>query len=277
MQIADVIVSALPYIRKFHDTIFVIKYGGAAQIDDELKAKFAQDITLLRMVGIKVVVVHGGGKDINFYLDRLGIKSEFKDGLRVTSKETMEVVEMVLAGKINSQITSYLNDNGTKAMGICGKDVHLMEAEALNFEKYGYVGKIKRVDTDTINYLLDGGYVPVIAPIAFGTNSQTFNINADWCASAIARELKAQKVIFLSDIKGVLDKDGKLIAKLNKDLIDNLKDDGTINGGMIPKIDSCLECVLNGVESAQIIDGRVAHSLLLEVFTDRGVGSMITC
>ncbi|MCR8678486.1 MULTISPECIES: acetylglutamate kinase [Campylobacter] len=272
---AEVILSALPYIQKFRDKIFVIKYGGAAQIDDKLKDSFARDIVLLQIVGIKVILVHGGGKTINSFLDRLEIKSEFINGLRVTDSQTMQIVEMALSGLVNKEITSILNKHGARAIGVSGKDDNMLKAKAMDNGKYGYVGDITSVDDRLINSLLDDGLIPVIAPIAIGENYESYNINADLCASTIASKLRANKVIFLSDIKGVLDKNSNLIGKLNENSINELKKDGTISGGMIPKIDACLECIRSGVGSAHIIDGRIPHSLLLEIFTDEGIGSII--
>ncbi|AII14961.1 acetylglutamate kinase [Campylobacter iguaniorum] len=275
IKTAEVILSALPYIQKFRDEVFVIKYGGAAQIDESLKNDFARDVVLLQLVGIKVVIVHGGGKKINSFLDKLHIQSEFVDGLRVTDKDAMEVVEMTLSGLVNKEITSLLNKHGARAIGISGKDDNMLRAKSLDGGKYGFVGDITSVNDRVINSALAGGLIPVIAPIAVGDEYETYNINADLCASAIASKLKTKKVIFLSDIKGVLGSDGELISKLNESSISELKASGVISGGMIPKIDACLECVQSGVEAAHIIDGRVKHSLLLELFTDEGIGSVI--
>lgn len=273
---AEIILSALPYIQKFHGQIFVVKYGGSAQIDESLKDNFARDIVLLQLIGIKVVVVHGGGKKINSFLEQLDIKSDFVDGLRVTDEKAMEIVEMTLSGLINKQITSLLVRHGARAVGISGKDDGMLKAKPLNNGKYGLVGEITSVNDEVIKALLTSDIVPVIAPIASDENARSYNINADSCASAIAMKLRAQKVIFLSDISGVLDKNGELISRLNAQKIATLKADGTINGGMIPKLDACLECVNNGVGRVHIIDGRVAHSLLLELFTDEGIGTIIT-
>jgi len=275
LQVAQVIISALPYIQKFRNKIFVVKYGGSAQIDDTLKNDFVRDIALLQLVGCKVVVVHGGGKKINSYLDRLHIKSEFVDGLRVTDKETMEIVEMVLSGNINKEITALLNKNGARAIGVSGKDANLLKAKILNGGKYGFVGEIERVNTYVLNGLLENGLIPVVAPVATDDEANSYNINADLCASKIASALKAERVIFLTDTRGILDKNGNLISKLNEAHITALKEDGTINGGMIPKVDAALECVKNGVANAHILDGRLPHSLLLELFTDDGIGTMI--
>ena len=275
IQTAEIILSALPYIQKFRGQVFVIKYGGAAQTDEGLKNDFARDIVLLQLVGIKVVIVHGGGKKINSLLDKLNIESHFEDGLRVTNKDTMEVVEMALSGLINKEITSLLVAHGARAVGISGKDDGLLRASAFNLEKYGFVGKIDEVNEAVINALLKEDIIPVIAPIALGANATSYNINADLAASAIAAKLRASKAIFLSDIKGVLDKNGELISKLDEAKIAELKSGGTISGGMIPKLEASLECIKAGAKAVHIIDGRVAHSLLLEIFTDEGIGSVI--
>ena len=275
IKTAEIILSALPYIQKFRGQVFVIKYGGAAQTDEGLKNDFARDIVLLQLVGIKVVIVHGGGKKINSLLDKLNIESHFEDGLRVTNKDTMEVVEMALSGLINKEITSLLVAHGARAVGISGKDDGLLRASAFNLEKYGFVGKIDEVNEAVINALLKEDIIPVIAPIALGANATSYNINADLAASAIAAKLRASKAIFLSDIKGVLDKNGELISKLDETKIAELKSGGTISGGMIPKLEASLECIKAGAKAVHIIDGRVAHSLLLEIFTDEGIGSVI--
>ena len=275
IKTAEIILSALPYIQKFRGQVFVIKYGGAAQTDEGLKSDFARDIVLLQLVGIKVVIVHGGGKKINSLLDKLNIESHFEDGLRVTNKDTMEVVEMALSGLINKEITSLLVAHGARAVGISGKDDGLLRASAFNLEKYGFVGKIDAVNEAVINALLKEDIIPVIAPIALGENATSYNINADLAASAIAAKLRASKAIFLSDIKGVLDKNGELISKLDEAKIAELKNNGTISGGMIPKLEASLECIKAGAKAVHIIDGRVAHSLLLEIFTDEGIGSVI--
>ncbi|MDY3668084.1 MAG: acetylglutamate kinase [Campylobacter sp.] len=275
IKTAEIILSALPYIQKFRGQVFVIKYGGAAQTDEGLKSDFARDIVLLQLVGIKVVIVHGGGKKINSLLDKLNIESHFEDGLRVTNKDTMEVVEMALSGLINKEITSLLVAHGARAVGISGKDDGLLRASAFNLEKYGFVGKIDAVNEAVINALLKEDIIPVIAPIALGENATSYNINADLAASAIAAKLRASKAIFLSDIKGVLDKNGELISKLDEAKIAELKNNGTISGGMIPKLEASLECIKAGAKAVHIIDGRLAHSLLLEIFTDEGIGSVI--
>lgn len=272
---AQVIIKALPYIQKFRNKIFVVKYGGAAQIDEALKSDFVKDIALLQLVGCKVVVVHGGGKKINSYLDRLAIKSEFIDGLRVTDAAAMEVVEMVLSGNVNKEITALLNKNGARALGVSGKDANLLKARVLEGGKYGFVGEIEHVNTAVLNGLLENGLIPVIAPIATDDDGGSYNINADLCASSVASTLKAERVIFLTDTRGILDADKNLISKLNEAQILQLKSSGVISGGMIPKVDAALECVKNGVKNAHILDGRLPHSLLLELFTDDGIGTMI--
>ncbi|MDO5045795.1 acetylglutamate kinase [Campylobacter sp.] len=275
IKTAEIIVSALPYIQKFRDKIFVIKYGGAAQIDENLKNDFARDVVLLSLVGIKVVIVHGGGKKINSILDKLEIKSEFVDGLRVTDEDAMEVVEMVLSGLINKEITALLNKHGAKAIGISGKDANMLKAKKLDDGKYGFVGDITDVKEDVIIKLLSDGFIPVIAPIATDDKANSYNINADLCASAVASKLKAEKIMFLTDTAGILDGEKNLISKLDERSISELKSSGVISGGMIPKVDAALECVKSGVKNAHIIDGRLPHSILLELFTDEGIGTMI--
>ena len=274
---AKVLMDALPYIKRYAGEIFVIKYGGSAQINPELKNRFAQDIILLYMVGIKPVIVHGGGKKINELLDKLQVKSEFVDGLRVTSEQVMEVVEMVLGGNINKEIINLLNMHGGKALGLTGKDGKFMTARPKDDGKYGLVGEITEINNSVINNLLNEKFIPVIAPIASGgeLGHPGFNINADLAASKIAASIGAKKVIFLTDIIGVLDKDKNLLSTLTHDEINAYKADETIHGGMIPKVDACIEAVSNGVEKAHIIDGRVEHSILLEIFTNDGIGTVI--
>jgi acetylglutamate kinase len=271
------LLESLPYIQKYTNKIFVIKYGGSAQINPALKDKFAQDILLMYLVGIKPVIVHGGGNKINSILDKMQIKSEFVDGLRVTNEQIMEVVEMVLSGNINKEITLLLNEHGAKAIGINGKDASLLKATAKDGGKYGLVGQIDKIDNSVVKKLLDEKFIPVIAPIASGETlgHPGYNINADLAASQIAKSLNAQKIIFMTDIQGVLDKDKNLLDTLTKDEIEALKKDETIVGGMIPKVDACLEAVNGGVKKAHIIDGRVEHALLLEIFTNSGVGTVI--
>ncbi len=274
-QTVDTLLDSLPYIKKFFGKTIVIKYGGSAQTSPELKEKFAQDIVLLSLVGIKPVIVHGGGARISELLEKLEITSEFVDGQRVTSEETMRVVEMVLSGEINKNITSLLNHHGTRAIGISGKDSGCIKAQPKDDGKFGYTGSITDVNADMINDLVKDGYIPVIAPIADGSkpNHPGYNINADIAASKIASALNAQKVIFLTDTVGVLNKNKELMTSLDKNEVEGYKKDGTIEGGMIPKVDSCIDAIHNGVNKAHIIDGRVEHSILLELFTSSGVGT----
>lgn len=277
IQQAKILLDALPYIKKFRKKTIVIKYGGSAQINPVLKDKFAQDVILLYLVGLKPVIVHGGGKKINALLDKLKVESEFIDGLRVTDEQVMEVVEMVLSGNINKEITTLLNHHGAKAIGISGKDSNFIKAKPLNGGKYGLVGKITKIDKKVIKNLLKEKFIPVVAPIASGDDETHagYNINADLCASKIAASLKAEKILFLTDTKGILNKDGELISRLNQKDVEDLKANGTITGGMLPKVDACLEALEGGVKTAQIIDGRVEHSILLELFTSEGIGTII--
>ena len=277
IQTAQTLLEALPYIKKYANEIFVIKYGGSAQTSSELKDKFAQDIILLYLVGIKPVIVHGGGKKINELLDRLEIDSSFVDGMRVTTKQVMEVVEMVLGGNINSEITTLLNVHGAKALGISGKDANFIIAKPKENGKYGLVGEITHIDDSVIKNLVVDKFIPVIAPIASANEvaHPGFNINADLAASRVASAIGAKKVIFMTDITGVLDKEKNLLDTLTQAQIEAYKTDGTITGGMIPKVDACLEAIHGGVEKAHIIDGRVEHSLLLEILTSEGIGTVI--
>ena len=271
------LLEALPYIKKFRDETIVIKYGGSAQSSDELKAKFAQDIVLLHTVGIRPVVVHGGGKSITKLLDDLGVESKFIDGQRVTNKEAMRIVEMVLSGEINKEIVALLNSQGAKAVGISGKDANFMEAISRDRGDFGYTGDISHIDTTLLDNMIEDNFVPVIAPIASGGTAghPGYNINADLAASKIASSINARKILFLTDTPGVLDKNGKLIRTLDLKETEDLKADGTIHGGMVPKVDACLEAVRSGVKKAHIIDGRLEHSLLLEILTNRGIGTCI--
>lgn len=277
IETAQTLLEALPYIKKYANETFVIKYGGSAQINPELKDKFAQDIILLYLVGIKPVIVHGGGNKINAMLDKLEIESEFVDGMRVTSEQVMEVVEMVLGGNINKEITTLLNMHGGKSIGITGKDANFITAKPKENGKYGLVGEILNIDATVIHKLLDDKFIPVIAPIASANEvgHSGFNINADLCASRVASAIGARKIIFMTDIVGVLDKEKNLLDTLTQTQIDAYKKDGTIHGGMIPKVDACLEAVAGGVEKAHIIDGRVEHSILLEILTSEGIGTVI--
>ena len=271
------LLEALPYIKNYKNEIFVIKYGGSAQINPKLKDKFAEDILLMYLVGIRPVIVHGGGNKISSMLDKLEIGSEFIDGMRVTDEAAMEVVEMVLSGNINNEITSLINEHGAKALGISGKDAQFLKAKAKENGKYGLVGEITEIDNSVVQRLIDEKFIPVIAPIASGETigHPGYNINADLAASRIAASLNASKIIFMTDIPGVLDKEKNLLETLSAQEIQNLKDDGTIHGGMIPKVDACLEAITGGVAKSHIIDGRVEHALLLEIFTSEGVGTVI--
>ena len=269
------LLDAIPHIKKFYGKTIVIKYGGSAQTSPELKDKFAEDIVLLSLVGIKPVIVHGGGARISELLDKLEIHSEFVNGHRVTSKETMKVVEMVLSGEINKNITSLLNYHGAKAIGISGKDSAIIKAKPKDDGKFGYTGVITEINGAMINNLIKEGFIPVIAPIADSAepNHPGFNINADVAASKIAQAIGAQKVLFLTDTIGVLDKEKNLLNSLDKEDVEKYKENGTIAGGMIPKVDSCIDAIYNGVNKAHIIDGRVEHSILLELFTSDGIGT----
>ena len=269
------LIDAIPYFKKFYGKTIVIKYGGSAQTSDDLKEKIAQDIVLLTLLGIKPIVVHGGGARITELLTKLEIPSHFVDGYRVTCKESMRVVEMVLSGEINKNLASLLNHHGAKAIGISGKDSGIIKAVPKDGGKFGYTGDITSVNGELINNLIKDGFIPVIAPIANGDepNHPGYNINADVAACEIAMAVKAQKVIFLTDTVGVLNKSGELIQTLDKANVEMFKKDGTIAGGMIPKVDSCIEAIHNGVNKAHIIDGRVEHSILLELFTSDGIGT----
>ena len=274
-KIVSILLDSLPYIKIFRGSKIVIKYGGAAQINPELKEQFAMDLVLLYMLGIKPIIVHGGGKRINELLGALKIESEFINGVRVTSAEALKVVEMVLSGEINKEITSFLNHHGVSALGMSGKDASLFLAKPKENGKYGYTGEIIATKGEVIDNLLAQNLIPVIAPIAYGGESghPGFNINADSAASAIAIATKAKKAIFLTDTQGVLDANKNIIESLNLKETKQLINEGVISGGMIPKVEACLECITNGVEKAHIIDGRIPHSLLLELFTSAGIGS----
>jgi acetylglutamate kinase len=277
IEVVKTLLDALPYIKKFRNEKIVIKYGGSAQTSNNLKQKFAQDIVLLHTVGMKPIIVHGGGKAITELLSDLRIESQFIDGQRVTTKEIMKIAEMVLSGTINKEIVSLLNANGTKAIGISGKDASFLEAIPKDFKSFGYTGVIQNVNSEIVDNILDDGFIPVIAPIATGSKMghPGFNINADLVASKIAVALKARKVLFLTDTKGVLDREMNLINTLDIKRTEELKRDGVINGGMVPKVDACIEALRGGVKKAHIIDGRVEHSMLLEILTSSGIGTCI--
>jgi len=277
IETVKTLLDALPFIREFRKEIVVIKYGGSAQTSPQLKEKFAEDILLMHLVGIKPVIVHGGGKKITDMLDALKIDTKFIEGQRVTTKETMRIVEMILSGEINKEIVSLLNSFDAKAIGISGKDAHFITAKAKDFSKWGLTGNITDVKADVVTNLVKDGFIPVIAPIAAGEEMghPGYNINADLCASYVAKAIGANKIIFLTDTAGVLDDDKNLLASLTKDEVEALKASGVIHGGMVPKVDACLEAIDGGVQKAHIIDGRLEHSMLLELFTSEGVGTQI--
>ena len=278
---------ALPYLQEYAGKTFVIKYGGHAMGDENLARLFANDVVLMKHVGIKPVIVHGGGPQIGDMLKRLRIKSSFIDGLRVTDKETVEIVEMVLAGSINKQVVSAINEAGGTAIGLSGKDGRLIEAKKLrrktrdpesNIEKVidlGFVGEPSKVNADVITALTESGIIPVVAPLGVGANSTTYNINADTAAGAIAAAIGAERLLMLTDVAGVLNKKGELIPEMTRAQAAARKKVGTIHGGMIPKVDTCLDAVKGGVDAAVILDGRVPHALILEIFTEHGAGTLI--
>ena len=282
---ADILSEALPYIRRFHGKTIVVKYGGNAMVDEKLQAAFAHDVVLLKLVGMNPIVVHGGGPQIDEALNRIGKKSQFIQGMRVTDAETMEVVEMVLGGQVNKEIVNLINKHGGKAVGLTGKDAGFIRAKKLLMQKHGapegdlidvgQVGEITGIDPSLISFLDQGDFIPVIAPIGVGEEGETYNINADVVAGKLAEILKAEKLVLLTNTPGVLDKAGNLLTGLTPRQIDDLVADGTLSGGMLPKIGSALDAARNGVKSVHIIDGRVEHCLLLEILTDHGVGTMI--
>ena len=279
---ADVLIEAIPYIRKFAGTTVVVKYGGSAMVDEKLKKSVIKDIALLKYIGLKPVVVHGGGKEITALLDRLGKETQFVDGLRVTDAETAGVAEMVLSGSIGKSLVENLESVGVEACGINGKDGHTLQAKKKVDEKgrdLGFVGEIEKVDIHLIETLLEAGYVPVISPVGVDSYSQTYNINADYAASAIAGALNAQKLVFLTDVEGILrDKDdpSTIIRRMSAQEAIDMIADGTINGGMIPKVECCLDALRKGVRTVHVLDGRLPHSMLLEIFTADGIGTMVT-
>jgi acetylglutamate kinase len=281
---ADILSEALPYIRRFHGKTIVIKYGGNAMTDPALQEAFAHDVVLLKLVGMNPVVVHGGGPQIDEALERVGKKSEFIQGMRVTDEETMEVVEWVLAGEVQGDLVMLINSFGGQAVGLTGKDGALIRARRMKmpdkndptkFYDIGQVGEIEKINPAVVKALQDDAFIPVISPIGFGEDNLSYNINADVVAGKIAEVLKAEKLVMLTNTPGVLDKNGTLITGLTARQIDELFADGTISGGMLPKISSALEAAKSGVNSVHIIDGRVDHCLLLEILTDQGVGTMI--
>jgi len=288
MNIAQVLTESLPYIQRFTGKTIVIKYGGNAMIDEALKYGFARDIVLMKLVGMNPIVVHGGGPQIGAALTELGIESKFVDGMRVTDSKTMDVVQMVLGGLVNQDIVSLINQCGGKALGLTGKDTNLISARKMLIERsspdlavpeivdIGHVGEVKSINREVLDVVLASDIIPVIAPIGIGDNNETYNINADLVAGKLAEELNAEKLILLTDVSGLTDNDGKLLSGLDAAEVDLLIENGTITGGMLPKIRCALSAINNGVKSSHIIDGRVAHALMLEVLTDEGVGTLIS-
>ena len=281
---AGILAAALPYIRRFQDKTIVVKYGGNAMTDEKLKHCFARDVVLLKLVGMNPVVVHGGGPQIDDLLKRVGKQGQFIQGMRVTDAETMALVEMVLGGQVNKEIVALINQHGGKAVGLTGKDGSFIRARKLlmpnkdnpaDLLDIGQVGDITAIDPSLIAFLDSGDFIPVIAPIGVGENGESYNINADVVAGKLAEILKAEKLVLLTNTPGVLDKDGKLLTGLTPKQIDDLVADGTLSGGMLPKIGSALDAARSGVRNVHIIDGRVEHALLLEILTDHGVGTMI--
>ena len=286
-QIAKVLTEALPYIQRFSGKTLVIKYGGNAMVDEDLKNSFARDVVLMKAVGINPIIVHGGGPQIGQLLERIGKESRFVAGMRVTDTETMDMVEMVLGGQVNKSIVSLINNHGGRAVGLTGKDGGMIRAEKLHISPddpavdvsevidLGHVGNIKSIDTSVVDMLVNSDFIPVIAPIGVGENGQSYNINADLVAGKLAEVLKAEKLILLTNTAGLLDKNGELLTGLDAGQVNKLIDEGVIYGGMLPKISCALAAVKSGVSSAHIIDGRVQHAALLEIFTDEGVGTLI--
>ena len=286
-EVAQVLSEALPYIQRFSGRTIIVKYGGNAMIDQSLKASFASDIVLMQTVGMRPIVVHGGGPQIGDLLERLNIESKFVNGMRVTNEETMDVVEMVLGGLVNKDIVSLLNQAGGRAMGVTGKDGQFIRASQLKIKlkspdlevpeilDIGHVGKVESIDTRVLTMLTENNMIPVVAPIGVGQNGESYNINADLVAGKLAEVLKAEKLMLLTNTAGVLDKTRQVVTGLVADEVSSLINDGTISGGMLPKVECARSAVNAGVNSAHIIDGRVPHSVLLEIFTDQGVGTQI--
>ncbi len=287
-NVADILIEALPYIRRFYGMTIVVKYGGHAMADEQLKQDFARDITLLKFVGLKPVVVHGGGPQINLVLDQMGIRPKFVRGMRLTDEPTMDVVEMVLGGKINKAIVHQINQQGGKAVGLSGKDGSLIQAKKLQILHQedlnkppeiidpGLVGEVTQINSDIIEKLTQQGFIPIIAPVGAGEAGETYNINADLVASRIAMALQAGRLILLTDVNGVLDAAGNLISSIDRRTIKEMIDNKSISGGMIPKIEYALKALENGVEKVQIINGTKRHAILLELFTDSGIGTEVT-
>jgi len=284
---AKVLIEALPYIRRFNNAVIVVKYGGHAMAEEGLKKNFALDVILMKYVGLNPVVVHGGGPQIGSFLKRLSIESEFVDGMRITDKQTMDVVEMVLVGKVNKEIVALINRNGGRSVGLSGKDGKLITARKMKYLKkrandqppeiidIGMVGEVVSVNNEILLSLMEGRFIPIIAPVGAGHKGETYNINADHVAGHVASSLKARKLILLTDTEGVLDREGKLLSTIKAGEVQGLIDEGTIRGGMIPKVHCCVDALKKGVKKAHIIDGRKEHAMLLEIFTRVGVGTEI--
>lgn len=275
---AGVLIEALPYIKSFYKRTFVIKYGGAAQINDKLKAAFAKDIVLFNYIGINTVIVHGGGPSITKTMEKIGKKSQFVNGLRVTDDETMEIVEMVLGGRINKEIVTLLHNHGGAAVGLSGKDGAMILAKKIETKggaDLGLVGEVEQINPSILHTLDEKGFIPVIAPIGFSDKGETFNINADSVASSVASAINAEKLILITDVEGVLDEHGNLIHTIKKNEVEAFRDRKIITGGMVPKINACLNALEQGVNKTHIIDGRVPNCLLLEIFTQEGIGTEI--
>ncbi len=287
-NVADILIEALPYIQQFHGKTVVIKYGGHAMVDEDLRKDFARDITLMKFIGIHPVVVHGGGPQIGSVLEQMGMTSHFVEGMRVTNKPTMDVVEMVLAGKVNKAIVAQISQEGGKAVGLSGKDGCLILSKKMHVVRpqpegkppeiidIGMVGEVAAVNPGVIRTLEAGGFIPVIAPVGVGDSGETYNINADWVSSKIAVAMNAIKLILLTDVEGVMDKEGSLISSIKAADVEKMLHDGVVSGGMIPKIQCALEAIQKGVGRVHIIDGRKPHAVILELFTDRGIGTVIT-
>ncbi|PLX48013.1 MAG: acetylglutamate kinase [Desulfobacteraceae bacterium] len=287
-NVADILIEALPYIRRFYGMTIVVKYGGHAMVDDQLKADFARDITLMKFTGLNPVVVHGGGPQINKVLDQMGMQHQFIKGMRLTDEATMDVVEMVLGGKVNKDIVTQINKQGGKAVGLSGKDGELIRAKKLHIVYQedetkppeiidpGLVGQVTQINPRIINTLSREGFIPIIAPVGTGDSGETYNINADLVASSMAVALSAKRLILLTDVEGVLNLSGELISSIDMEKIDQMIKEKAISGGMIPKIECALEALKNGVEKVHIINGRKRHALLLELFTDKGIGTEVT-
>jgi acetylglutamate kinase len=286
-NVADILIEALPYIRRFYGKTIVIKYGGNAMVEASLKEGFARDITLMKFVGLNPVVVHGGGPQIGSVLRQMGMDSEFVDGMRVTDEPTMNVVEMVLVGKVNKEIVAQISQQGGRAVGLSGKDGRLILAKKLKFLRpqvedkppelidMGMVGEVVAVNPNIIKTIEDGGFIPVIAPVGVGEAGETYNINADWVASKVAVALNATKLILLTDVEGVMDKEGSLMSSIEVETVQGMLKDGTISGGMIPKLQCAMAAIQHGVDMVHIIDGRMPHAVLLELLTDKGIGTEI--